>query len=151
MTSLLIGAHEGREFISFDVPGEFFQEEMAEDKLVLLKLKGQFVDMMCEINPEYKPHVRYETMRYGRKIKVLYMKVIRAIYGCIEAALQWYIMFTGTLKKLGYKLNPYDKCVANKIINGKQCTIAWHVDDAIASHEEQMILDELGEQMQKDF
>ena len=79
------------------------------------------------------------------------MKVIRAIYGCIEAALQWYKMFTGTLKKLGYKLNPYDKCVANKVINGKQCTVAWHVDDVIATHVEQKVLDELGEQMKTDY
>ena len=116
--------HEGRKFIPSDVPRAFLQAEMAEDKLVLLKLRRQFVDMMCEINPEFKPHVRYETTKNGKKIKVLYMKVIRAIYGCIEAALQWYIIFTGTLKKLGYKLNPYDKCVANKVINGNQCTMA---------------------------
>jgi hypothetical protein len=28
----------------------------------------------------------------------------------------------------------YDLCVANKIIDGKQCTIAWHVDDLKISH-----------------
>ena len=151
MTALLIGAHEGRKFISFDVPGAFLQAEMAEDKLVLLKLRRQFVDMMCEINPEFKPHVRCETTKNGKKFKVLYMKVIRAIYGCIKAALQWYIIFTGTLKKLGYKLNPYDKCVANKVINGNQCTMAWHVNDAIASHDEQKVFDELGEQMKFRF
>ena len=60
-------------------------------------------------------------------------------------------MFTGTLKKLGYKLNPYDKCVANKIVNGKQCNMAWYVDDVIASHGDQQVLDVLDEQMQKDF
>ena len=56
-------------------------------------------------------------------------------------------MFTGTLKELGYKLNPYDKYFANKAINDKQCTITWHVDDDIASHLEQEVLDELGVQM----
>jgi hypothetical protein len=29
----------------------------------------------------------------------------------------------------GFELNKYDKCVANKIINGIQSTIAWHVED----------------------
>eukprot|EP00957_Ditylum_brightwellii_P183863 14004858-Ditylum_brightwellii.AAC.1 len=29
MTTLLIGAHGGRKFISFDVPGAFLQAEMA--------------------------------------------------------------------------------------------------------------------------
>ena len=41
--------------------------------------------------------------------------------------------------------------MANKIVKGKQCTMAWHVDDAIASHDDQKVLDVLGEQMQKDF
>jgi hypothetical protein len=39
-----------------------------------------------------------------------------------------------TLKDLGFKLNPYDKCVANKDVNGKQCTIVWYVDDNKLSH-----------------
>ena len=35
---------------------------------------------------------------------------------------------------MGFVLNPYDTCVANKMINGKQCTIAWYVDDNKISH-----------------
>ena len=54
---------------------------------------------------------------------MLYLKVARAIYGCIESALAWYNMFTEILMDMGFTLNPYDKCVANKMINGKQCTI----------------------------
>ena len=34
----------------------------------------------------------------------------------------------------GSKINPYDWCVANKTIDGKQCTILWHVDDLKISH-----------------
>ena len=40
ITTLLIGVYEGRNFISFDVPGAFLQAEISDDKLVLLKLKG---------------------------------------------------------------------------------------------------------------
>jgi hypothetical protein len=35
---------------------------------------------------------------------------------------------------MGFKLNPYDRCIANKMIDGKQCTILWHVDDLKISH-----------------
>ena len=38
------------------------------------------------------------------------------------------------LEKLGLKLNPYDKCVANKEIDEKQCTVAWHIFDNKVSH-----------------
>jgi hypothetical protein len=35
---------------------------------------------------------------------------------------------------MGFELNPYDQCIANSMINGKQCTIAWYVDDTKISH-----------------
>jgi hypothetical protein len=37
---------------------------------------------------------------------------------------------------MGFELNPYaDTCVANsKVVDGKQCTIAWYVDDNKISH-----------------
>ena len=77
--------------------------------MVLLKLKSQFVDIMCDINPEYRPHVRYEG-----KVKVLYLRVLRAIYGCLESVLLWYNLYSETLKQIGFTLNLYDPSVANK-------------------------------------
>ena len=41
----------------------------------------------------------------------------------------WYALFVSTLQDFGFKLNPYDECVANKIINGQKYTNFWHVDD----------------------
>jgi hypothetical protein len=46
----------------------------------------------------------------------------------------FYIKLIGNLKGIGFKLNPYDPCVANKQIGGKQMTLAWHVDDMKVSH-----------------
>ena len=31
-------------------------------------------------------------------------------------------------------VNDYDPCVANKMVNGTQMTIVWHVDDLKVSH-----------------
>ena len=33
-----------------------------------------------------------------------------------------------------YQINYYDWCVMNKIIDNKQCTILWYVDDLKTSH-----------------
>jgi hypothetical protein len=52
----------------------------------------------------------------------------------VKSALLWYELFTGTLQGMGFELNPYDTCVANKIVDKKQCTIAWYVDDNKISH-----------------
>ena len=127
--TFLIAAYEDRQVASFDIPGAFLQADMADDKLLLLKFRGDFVNMMCDVNPEHRKNVILENGK-----KVLYMKIIRGIYGCIEAALQWYKCYTEVLEKEGFVLNPYDRCVANKMIDGHQCTIAWYVDDNVITH-----------------
>jgi hypothetical protein len=38
------------------------------------------------------------------------------------------------LKSQGFELNPYESCVANKVIKGEQFTSAWHVDHTKMSH-----------------
>lgn len=84
LLNLLISIYKGRKFISFNVRGEFLQPKTNDNKLLLLKLKdNKVVNMMFEINPDHMPNVRYEG-----NVKVLYFKVMRTIYGCIEAALK---------------------------------------------------------------
>ena len=40
------------------------------------------------------------------------------------------------LKEQGYKINPYDPCMANKIINGEQHTVTWHVNNLKFGHKD---------------
>ena len=40
-------------------------------------------------------------------------------------------------------LNPYDTCVTNCMINGKQCTILWYVDDLQISHEDPVVVTDM--------
>ena len=60
-----------------------------------------------------KKNVIYENGK-----KVLYLEILQEIYGCIESLLRWYELYSETLMKEDSKINPYDKCVANKVING---------------------------------
>lgn len=116
----IIDAYEQRCVGSFDIPGAYLHTSMPENKQVVMVLRDEFVDYMCEANEKYREYVRIVRGR-----KVLYLRVLQAIYwyGCIESAMLWYNLFTSTLKGMGFKVNPYDRCVANKTINGKQCTL----------------------------
>ena len=38
------------------------------------------------------------------------------------------------VKTQKFNINPYDLCVANKVINGYQVTVLHHVDDLQISH-----------------
>ena len=52
---------------------------------------------------------------------------------------------------MGFEINPYDMCVANKIINGKQCTLTWYVDNNKVSHVEKTVVDEVIDKIEKRF
>ena len=52
----------------------------------------------------------------------------------LEASLLWYNKFRKDLEEEGFGFNPYDPCVANKIVNGIQFTIRFHVDNLMSSH-----------------
>ena len=50
---------------------------------------------------------------------------------------------TQDLQEWGFVLNPYDKCVAKTNIEGKQCTIIWHVDDLKISHADKNVVENI--------
>ena len=52
----------------------------------------------------------------------------------MKAALLFYIKFVKSLLSIGFQLNPYDPCVANKTVDNIQLRVLWHVDDLKVSH-----------------
>jgi Reverse transcriptase (RNA-dependent DNA polymerase). len=52
----------------------------------------------------------------------------------MKSALLFYRKLVSELIEMGFVINPYDPCVANKIVNGSQLTLRWHVDDLMISH-----------------
>ena len=73
-------------------------------------------------------------MVYKNGVKVLYIEVLKALYGTLRASLLFYKRLWKDLEEIGFTVNPYDPCVANRIVNGKQHTVTWHVDDLKSSH-----------------
>jgi predicted Rdx family selenoprotein len=82
---------------------------------------------------------------------VLYVELLKALYGCIKSALLWYKLFTSTLVEMGFELNPYDACVANKMINEKQCTVCWFVNDVKISHEKASVVKKIISTIEKKY
>ena len=145
MATCLIDATEGRDVATVDIPGAFLQADMDED--VWIKFEGPMVDVLLEIVPErYGPCV----IHYKGK-KFLYAKAMKAIYGTLRAALLFYELFSGTLTGWGFKKNPYDACTMNKMVNGKQLTVVWHVDDCKISHVDPNVVTSLIHQLEEKF
>jgi hypothetical protein len=71
----------------------------------------------------------------------MYARLTKALYGTLQAALLFWKNLVGYLEEEGFTFNPYDECVANKVIDGKQLTVLWHVDDLKGSHVSGSVLD----------
>ena len=51
-----------------------------------------------------------------------------------SARLLWEDITQYLVEEMEFIVNPYDMCVPNKVINGSQCAVLWHVDDFKISH-----------------
>jgi hypothetical protein len=60
--------------------------------------------------------------------------MLKGLYGMLVASLLYYKKFRKDIETKGFNVNPYNPCVANRIIKGIQQTVTWHVDDLKSSH-----------------
>ena len=119
-------------------------KKAGEDRVVM-KITGVLVDMLVELDYEKYAHL----VVYENGKKVLYVIVEKALYGMLQAALLWYEKFRSDLEGIGFKFNPYDPCIANRIVDGKQQTIRFHVDDVMVSHVDPNVNNKFADWLQK--
>ncbi len=49
---------------------------------------------------------------------MLYLRLQKVLYGMMLSALLFYQKLVLELKSMGFVINPYDPCIANKIVDG---------------------------------
>ena len=93
-----------------------------QDDFVLVKFTGESVDVLCQVNEGYEKYVSVENGK-----KVLYLQLLKALYGCLRSALLWYELYSSKLQGMGFVLNPYDTCEANKVstVSNAPLAITW--------------------------
>ena len=141
--TITVDAYENRDMMSIDVPNAFIQTFMPDSgengERVVMKITGTMVDILINMEPEYRKYIVKENGK-----RVIYTVVLRAIYGMLQSSLLWYNQFRGDLEEQGFIFNDYDPCIANKMVRGKQHTIRFHVDDLLSSHVDPKVNDEFG-------
>ena len=124
---IAIAAHENRKVLIGDIPGAFLHADMKIDgEEVFLTIEPVLADMLTKKYPDmFKGYLNKNSGN-------LTVKLLRAVYGTIEAAKLWLDDLTATLNKHGYTANPYDPCIFNLTDEeGNQCTICLYVDDLL--------------------
>lgn len=109
-----IEAAEGRDVAIADIPNAFVQTDLIKDDKeveIIMVIRGQLADLLIEIAPDvYGPVATKD--RKGNT--VIYVYLLKALYGLMEASLMFYQKLIKDLRKRGFETNPYDPCVVNK-------------------------------------
>ena len=115
--SCTIDAKEGWKVVTCDIPAAFMQTNI--DEIIHVRLEGPLAKLLTKVDPEL--YTKY-LMKEGDK-DVMYMKLAKALYEMLQATLLFWKDLSVHLIEQGFTLNPYNEYMANKIIDGKQCTI----------------------------
>ena len=131
MITAAIDAVELRDVVTLDIPGAFLHADLDEE--VIMVLRGELAELMAKVEPKlYRPYI----ITTSKGESILYVKMQKAMYGLLRSALLFYLKLQKDLEEFGFEINDYDPYVANKMVNGSQMTVVWHVDDLKVSHRE---------------
>jgi hypothetical protein len=142
----IIDALENHDVAVINIPGAFMQVNL-DNKMIHICLTGKMVELLLEIDHElYEPYLVRE-----RGDMVMYVKLLKALYRTMCAARLFWEWLSRQLVDWGFTPNPYDSCVVNKMVDGKQLTVAWHVDDLKISHVSAKVVDDLIANLDSEF
>jgi hypothetical protein len=149
LLTCIIEAEERRDVATIDIPNAFIQTRIENEKdMAIIKIQGILVDMLVDIAPEvYTPYVTTDI----KGVKQVIVQCLNAINGTMMASLMYYKKFCASLLSVGFTFNPYDPCVANKQIAGKQMTICFHVDDCKLSHASPKIISKMIKWLRQEY
>jgi hypothetical protein len=115
-------AKQGRDVMTANIPNAVVQTDMTNknnNEKTIIKIRGTLVNMLVDIDPTlYQDFVLYES-----KNKILYVEMKKALYGMLQSSLLYYKKFRKDLEGIGFVVNPYNPCVANRTINRSQHTV----------------------------
>ena len=58
----------------------------------------------------------------------------------MQSDLPFKLKLVTDLKNNGFGLNPYNPCVANKLVNWEVMKLVWHIDDLAPSTSERLVV-----------
>jgi hypothetical protein len=144
----VVDANKNRDVAIVDIPNAFIQTIVEDEKdKALICICGPLVDILVSI----ASNVNGPYVTVGKKgEKQLLVQCLTDLYGTMVALLLHYKKFSKSLKSKGFKLNPYDPCVANKQVNGEQLTVCFNVDNCKISNLTPKVVDKTIEWLQSE-
>ena len=116
---------------------------MPTEHQVYMSLEPAIAKMVVELYPE--------TEKYVCERGSITVRLLRALYGCVQSSKLWYDLLCSVLLSDDFVMNPYDPCVFNKLVHGEQITVCFHVDDLLITSKSCMVIEALEKLLKKHF
>ena len=123
---LAIAAFEHRKIKIIDLVGAYLTVDVRDNTETYVKFDLQLTEILVAKFPMYAKFVADDGTFCGRLRK--------SLYGICQASSNLHRELKKTLvEKMGFKPNPKDPCVFNRVIDGRQTTVIVFVDDILAT------------------
>ena len=108
-----------------DVKRAFLHSPLAPDNPYHIEMRGEMAAALVQLAPEtFGPF-------YDKTKDLLICHLLKALYGLEEASLAWYKELSTTMKKLKFKVHPYDTAIFYRRLGSNLTVAGTHVDDIL--------------------
>jgi hypothetical protein len=108
--------------VKIDVKGAFVQTPMSGEP-TYVKLDPKVTKYAKSLYPEFVKRVEADGC--------LYMRLLKALYGCVQASALWYALIWRFLEDRDYTVSPTDPCVFVRQVGEKIFILLLYVDDIL--------------------
>jgi len=137
-----IAARDHRYVKTIDIGGAYLHADMSASN-VYMELDGMMSAFLVQIDPTYNQFLRSD----GKMV----VKLMKAMYGCLESSKLWYDLLRSTLVTDGFVVNDMDPCVFNKMMGSTQITVVIYVDDLFITCRDLVALEQLQAMLKRTF
>jgi hypothetical protein len=110
------------------------------DEVTHVRLEGPLASLLVKVDP----NLHEKHLEHNKKGKpIMHVKLKKALCGTLQAAMLFWKDLLAKVVSWGHEINPCNWCLAYKMVDGKQCTVLWHVDDLKMSHMDPAVVESL--------
>jgi hypothetical protein len=131
---MAIAVQQRRKVVTIDIGGAYLNADISKHE-ILMELDPVIAGFITQLDPNYRTYVRPNG--------TVVVKLLKALYGCVQSGKLWYDLLSSEFIKAGFTPNSIDPCVLNKTIDGVQVTVCIYVDDILTTSASQPLIDEV--------
>ena len=131
---LAFAAQWNTHIVTADITGAYLESSLDVNDVVYMFLSKDAVDELKKIDPKIARHILID----GRVL----VRLLKALYGTIQAAKLWYKKLKEIITEYGFKQHPHDQCVFILILNGVLLIVGFHVDDLLMICKDKKMIDD---------